>query len=154
MINEGVKDMTTDQIKAEMENIQTKLKEWEQERAALDAKIAPARQELDLWNGILRIREGETYPDPAFAGIGPAIDAALTEAGEAYGAKSKGLRLFIRDRAAAGVTLRELKAEAVRLGGHPNMAYRLVTRLSDETEPPELERRDGKIYPTAHLKGE
>jgi len=51
------------------------------------------------------------------------------------------------------VTLRELKAEAVRLGGHPNMAYRLVTRLSDETEPPELERRDGKIYPTAHLKG-
>jgi len=26
--------------------------------------------------------------------------------------------------------------------------------LSAETDPPELERRDGRIFPTAHLKGE
>ena len=146
--------MTTDQIKAEMENIQTRLKEWEQERAALDAKITPARQELDFWNGILRIRQGEEYAGAVRALTGIAIDNAITDASEVYGAKSNGLRLFIRERAATGVTLGELKAEAVRLGAHPNMAYRLVTRLSDETEPPELERRGDRIYPTQHLKGQ
>jgi hypothetical protein len=151
---ERVKRMTTDQIKAEMENIQTRLMEWEQERTALDAKITPARQELEFWNGILRIRQGEEYAGAVRALTGIVIDPAITEASEGYGAKSNGLRSFIRDRAATGVTLSDLKAEAVRLGAHPNMAYRLVTRLSDETVPPELERKDGRIYPTAHLKGE
>jgi hypothetical protein len=142
--------MTTDEIQEEMGNLKASIEQWERDRSALDAKIDPARRELAHWEGILTIRQG---PEAAFAAFGP-HDNAVSDSVDGYGSKSNGLRWFIRTRAATGVTLSELKAEAVRLGAHPNMAYRLVTRLSDESNPPELERRDGKIYPTANLKGE
>jgi hypothetical protein len=142
--------MTTDEIQEEMGNLRESIEQWERERSALDAKIDPARRELAHWEGIMIIRRG---PEAALAAFGPQ-DNAVSDSVDGYGAKSTGLRTYIRARAANGVTLSELKAEAVRLGAHPNMAYRLVTRLSAETDPPELERRDGRIFPTAHLKGE
>lgn len=144
--------MTIDQIQTEMGDVEARLKEWEKDRAALDAKITPAQQELEYWKGILRLRQGETELDVGIAAAGHAFEEGMAASG--YGSKSNGLRSFIRARAENGVTMRELTTEAARLGAHPNMAYRLVTRLTAETDPPELERREDRIYPTAHLKGE
>jgi hypothetical protein len=146
--------MTTGEIQQEMENIRASIEEWEQERAALEARIVPARQELEHWEKILMIRAGNIHIDPVSAAIELAIDNALTEAAEGYGAKSNGLRAYIRAHAITGVTLGELRAEATRLGAHPNMAYRLVTRLSAESVPPELLKRNGRIFPTEYLKAE
>ena len=146
--------MTTDQILAEMETIRAMVERWEEARAALDAKIVPARKELDFWNGILRLRQGEAPLEQLSETVGAAIDRGVNDGVAAYGAKARGLRAFIRARADDGVTMRELTAEAARLGSHPNMAYRLVARLTAETDPPELERRGGRIYPTANLKTE
>jgi hypothetical protein len=147
--------MTTAEIMGEMDTLKESIEEWEQQRAALESKLAPARRELEHWAGILKIRLGDGHSDPQIAAtIDEAVDNAVAEAAEGYGAKSNGLRAFIRNHTASGVTLSQLKEEAVRLGAHPNMAYRLVTRLSTETDPPELERQGGRIYPTEHLKGE
>jgi hypothetical protein len=144
--------MDTTQIRSEVERIQKQVQEWE-------AKIAPARQELQHWAEILRMRESGT-PPTRIPASNPAVEELLVQhrqrelqIDDGYGSKSRALRAFIRARSANGVTMQDLTAESTRLGSHVNMAYRFVSRLT-EAKPPELVRRGERIFPTEHLKAE
>lgn len=139
--------MESAQIRAEVERLQSLIADWE-------SQLAPARQELEYWKGILKLREGTPNGHPTLIytlplpGVSHAAETPIEDGqAEGYGAKSRALRLFVRSRASEGVTLQELTAEAKRLGSHPNMAYRFADRLTKAT-PPQLERRGDRIFPT------
>jgi hypothetical protein len=146
--------MDTTQIRSEVERIQKQVEEWE-------SMIASARKELEHWSEILRLREGSSVI-PAILHIPTRVLAhtLISESSEVqvaqnevYGAKTKALRTLVRSNRENGVTIRDLTAECEKLKSNPNMAYRFVDRLT-KANPPELERRGDRIYPTEHLKGD
>jgi len=146
--------MTVDEIRSET----AKLRQMANE---LEAQAKSVRQELNHWEEILRMRNQErmVVPQRPLTSAVPAQQPAGDEPGpgpeqkDPYGAKAKALRAFIRAHKALGVSVGEVVAEAVRVGSHPNAGYRFVARLTD-AQPPELERRNGRIYPTVNLKSE
>lgn len=146
--------MDTSAILDEVARLERQITKWEEERQALDAKIIPAREELGYWSGILKLRSSDNEIPPSTSQPVPLLTMVSTpeEGREAYGAKTRALRSFIKSRIGSGVTVSELVEESKRLGSHPNMAYRFIDRLT-KTKPPELEKRGDRIYSTEHLKG-
>lgn len=141
-------------IQAEIARLTERVSELERQKAALDAKIAPLRQELEHWTGIARLRSGPG-PTPTFSirttPEGRKIIVHLTQ--QKYGDKAQRMREFVFQHAAEGVTIRELTEFTVnQLQGHKNMSYRWVARMM-EANPPRLEKRGEKIFPTQHLFG-
>jgi hypothetical protein len=143
--------MNTAEILREVERIQKQVEEWE-------AKIAPAREELEYWEKILKLRQNSSAGHGISIPIRPLTGATIPESSdvqadqtEGYGAKARALRALVRFSSDNGLTIKDLTAECEKIGSHPNMAYRFVDRLS-KANPPELERRGDRIYPTEHLK--
>ncbi len=151
--------MELDAIRGEVERIKTQLSKWETEVATLNAKIGPAREELESWNRILQLRLGEPAEQVS---LGIQIDeppkADDMHAGQPdksapaeYGAKAKALREFVLSNRLAGVTISDLMQETTRLGSNRNSAYRFVWRLT-KAKPPELDKRRNRYFPTEHMK--
>lgn len=154
--------MEISQIESEVGALQKEIDEAEKEKRALEYRILDRKKLLDAWLMILRSKRGvdasapapltqEQEPPDQVVSWSIAVPSSAADQDNGYGSKSRSIRMFVWNHRKSGVPLRDLARYAVQIGAHQNMAYRLVARLS-EGEAPEFERRNGRVFPTRHLR--
>lgn len=146
--------MDSDQIRVEVERLKKEVDGLDEQRQALDSKIAPKRKELEHWNGILALRATGDGNGSLFSETSSGAKTALNDSQKIsdeqtpeYGAKARVLREFILSKNGSGVTMKEIIAEANKISPHTAFAYQFVNRQR-RAKPPRLEKRGKRFFAT------
>lgn len=149
--------MDNDAIRAEIERLRSEIRSLEEQKQAIVLRINPKVKELGAWEAIAEVRKslGDEGVVKLLEQVSPMDEVPLRPASAfdpeanngAYGDKSRAMRTLVLFR--GGVTMKELRDEAKRLGAKDQFAYQWVNR---QRKARRLEKRGKKFFATEALK--
>jgi hypothetical protein len=143
--------MDTLAIRAEVDRLDREIKGLEAERAAVDARLLPKQREREHWKSILVLRQSTHAEVEAADATRPVVSLAeVKNTRKEYGDTARAFRALLLGRNGKGVSMKELSAEANRLGAGKQAPYQWVNRQRNR-RPPTIEKRGDVLFATEHL---
>ena len=124
--------MTTEALQAEIERFTNQLVTLEEESKMIEDKIRRTKQERELWQSILSIRQ----PGSIIPTITPVHAARLGGDNEEYGAKSKVMKQHIMNSIIEGVTPKSVQEYMIKqdLPVSANFVYKTLNKMKADGE--------------------